>query len=152
MPAKRSLCIQRSLCTPLDAMAYTHEVLIISSMVGVFLVLLLASFGDSISSMSEMVGKLNQQKSAMLSEKISVISADIVDSKTVIVISNYVKYNSSISKAFFENITISCTSDNADPADMSVQPGKLISLTCDSITDKLYLLTENQNILQVNAA
>ncbi len=143
--------IQKSLCTPLEAVAYTNEVLIVSGAVTSLLILLLASFAGNIDTMSVAIGNINDLKQEILNEKIDIISSEIIGANVVIVLTNYGTHDSLL-LAFFSDAgsEITCVSNNLNSADMTIIAGKLLEITCPVIpnTSKILVVTKTHNILE----
>ena len=154
MSAKLSHKIQ-SLCTPLNAVAYTNEFLVVSGTVGSLMVLLLASFAGSIESMSGVIGDINNQRQNRLNEKIDVISSEYVTGRTkaVIVLTNYGKHDTTL-LAFLSDLgtALSCTSNNPDATDMTIAAGGLLEVTCvvPPSANRVLILTDTRGILEVS--
>ncbi len=148
------LCkIQRHLCTPLNAVTYTNEFLVVSGAVGSLMVLLLASFSGSIETMSGVIGDINTQRQNALYEKIDILSSESVASRTkaVIILSNYGKHDTVLLSFFSDpGIVISCTSNNAEATDMTITAGGLLEVTCviPPSASRVLILTDTRNILE----
>lgn len=143
--------IWNRLCVPLDAIAYTNEVLIVSGSVATLLLLLLASFAGNIDTMSEAIGNINDLKQDILNEKIDIISSELVGTNAVVVLTNYGK-DDTVMLAFFSDVgvEITCTSNNPNSANMTLFSGGLLEITCpvQLSAEKILIVTNTRNILE----
>ena len=152
MYSKQINKLWRSLCTPLDAVTYTNEFLIVSGAVATFMVLLLASFAGNIDVMSDAIGKINEKKQEILNEKIDIISAEKSGTKAIIILTNYGIYDTEI-LAFFSDVSqgqeLVCISNNVN-ADMTVVAAGLLEVTCEILpsASKILAVTSTRNILE----
>ena len=153
MYSKQINKLWRSLCTPLDAVTYTNEFLIVSGAVATFMVLLLASFAGNIDVMSDAIGKINEKKQEILNEKIDIISAEKSGSRAIIILTNYGIYDTEMI-AFFSDVSqgqqLTCRSNNDDNGDMTVVAAELLEVTCDisPSASKILAVTSTRNILE----
>ncbi len=141
-----------NLCIPLDAVAYTNEVLLVSGSIATLLILLLVSFAGNIDTMSEAIGNINEIKRDILNEKIDIISSEIVGTDAIVVLTNYGK-DDAVILAFFSDLgaEITCTSNNIHSANMTVSAGRLLEITCpvSPSAEKILIVTNTRNILEV---
>ena len=154
MYSKQINKLWRSLCTPLDAVTYTNEFLIVSGAVATFMVLLLASFAGNIDVMSDAIGKINEKKQEILNEKIDIISAEKSGNTAIIILTNYGIYDTEI-LAFFSDVSqgqeLTCRSNNVPNTDMTVVAAELLEVTCDLLhpsASKILAVTSTRNILE----
>lgn len=153
MYSKQINKLWRSLCTPLDAVTYTNEFLIVSGAVATFMVLLLASFAGNIDVMSDAIGKINEKKQEILNEKIDIISAEKSGNTAIIILTNYGIYDTEI-LAFFSDVSqgqeLACISNNVPNTDMTVVAAELLEVTCTILpsASKILAVTSTRNILE----
>lgn len=145
--------LQRSLCTPLKAVAYTNEVLVVSAMLGTLTVLLLASYAGNIEVMSSGIARINDLRQELLQEKIDIISSARVGPNVIVTLTNYGN-SDTVLLGFFagddgSEIT-TCMSNNSDNKDMTVASGRLLEVTCpvDPGVSKILIATDTQTILE----
>ena len=143
---------QTGLCTPLDALSYTSNVLLVSAALGVLGAIFLTAFAGDLSGMAQTISSINDIERKYLNEKINVISVDLTDTQTIITLSNYGKYPVDILD-ILDGIghTLTCTSNNNDDTNFVISPGELVEFSCEvesyDADTTHYILTDTMQII-----
>jgi len=128
---KQPSWFQRSLCTPLDALSYTNNVLLVMAALGVLGGIFVIAFTGDIASMSHTISSINDMERKYLSEKIDVMSVDLTSTHTIITLTNYGKYPVEII-GIIDGVgtKLTCNSNNSNTADFVIGPDELLEFTC----------------------
>mgnify|MGYP000114220379 CR=1 FL=1 len=152
---KQPSWFQRGLCTPLDALSYTNNVLVVMAFLTVFGGIFLIAFAGDITSMSHQISSINDMERKYLNEKIDVISVDLTVDYTVITLTNYGKYPVEILGILDGTGTeLICETNNSDVKNFVILPEELLEFTCDILkpfdsTAIHYVVTDTRQIIEV---
>jgi len=152
---KQPSWFQRGLCTPLDAISYTNNVLLVMAALGVLGGIFVIAFTGDIASMSQTISSINDMERKYLSEKIDVMSVDLTDTHTIITLTNYGKYPVEII-GILDGVgaELTCNSNNSDTADFVIGPEELLEFTCAieiPFTDDAvhYVITDTYQVMEI---
>ena len=152
---KQPFWFQRGLCTPLDAITYSNDVLFVMGALTVMGGIFVAGFGGDIASMAQEISSINEIERKYINEKIELTTVDLTSTHTIITLTNYGKYPVEIlgviDRARNELV---CTSNNSDSADFIIESENLLEITCAIIipfdnTAIHYVVTDTMRIILI---
>ena len=130
---KQPYCwFQRDLCTPLDAISYTNNAMLVMAALSILGGIFVISFAGDIASMSEQISSINNMERKYLSEKIDVMSVDSNADNVVITLVNYGKYPVEI-LGILDSVgnDLTCDSNNSDNNNFVINPDELLEFICE---------------------
>lgn len=152
---KQPFWFQRGLCTPLDALTYSNDVLLVMGALTILGGIFVVGFGGDIASMSQEISSINEFERKYLNEKIEVVTVDLTDTHTIITLTNYGKYPVEIRGVVdMASNELVCNSNNSDSADFIIQSDDLLEITCAIVipfnsTAIHYVITDTIQIITV---
>ena len=154
---------QRSLGTSLDALSYTNNVLLVTALLGVLGGIFLIAFAGDVLSMSEAISSISDIKRKYLSEKVDVVSSDVIGSSVVITLTNRGEYPVEV-LGVLDGVgnTLNCVSNNSDVTDFVILPEQqLLEVTCVTVVLSAvdaaaypdhYVVTDTHQIVKVDGS
>jgi len=152
---KKPSWFQRGMSTPLDALSYTNNALLVMAALGVLGGIFVIAYTGDIASMSHSIASINEMERKYLNEKIDVISVDLTATHTVMVLTNFGRYSVEI-LGILDGVgtELTCVSNNAIPQDFVISPEDLLEFTCSldlpyNDTAIHYVVTETRQVITI---
>jgi len=147
---KQSNFIVKGTRTPLTAMSYINQVVIITTGLSLVSALAFTAFSNDSQSMSFVLAEINHFHKDILGEKFVILATDVVNWTSIITITNYGTESSILAILSDTGQELECTTNNTDNSDFVVPTDQVIEVTCIDLTGstKFYVVTETRQILE----
>ena len=153
---KQPVWFQRGILhTPLDAMSYTNNALLVMSALGILGGIFVIAFTGDVSQMAHQISSINEMKRKYISEKIDIMSVDLTNTSVIVTLTNFGKYPVDILGVVDGTGTqLSCISNNVDSKNFTIPIDTMTEFTCpikkpfdDSAIH--YIITDTNQILEI---